>query len=65
MNQNKQKNCLHACHVTITDEPWKKVAEFEHFNVFERQTKVKHGKITDWVIIQIKMYVHQYAETLL
>ncbi len=26
----------------------KKVGEFVHFNVFERQTKVMHGKITEW-----------------
>ncbi len=37
----------------------KKVGEFVHSDVFERQTpsKVIHGEITDWVIIQIKMNV--------
>ncbi len=36
----------------------KKVGEFVHFNVFERQTpfEVIHGKITNRVI-QIKMYM--------
>ncbi len=33
--------------------------EFAHLNVFERQTpsKIMHGEITEWVIIQIKMNV--------
>ncbi len=37
----------------------KNIGEFVQFNVFERQTpfKVTHGKITDWMIIQIQMNV--------